>query len=62
MWHVFQLLVFFAVAFTGTYYQWTPDGLVFGKRFWQMEWCFGISQLLSPARWPTWPLAASAHL
>jgi hypothetical protein len=30
MWHVFQLLVFFAVAFTGIYYQWTPNGLVLG--------------------------------
>lgn len=30
MWKLFQLLVFFAVAFTGIYYEWTPNGLVLG--------------------------------
>lgn len=28
MWKLFQLTVFLAVAFTGIYYQWTPNGLV----------------------------------
>jgi hypothetical protein len=30
MWKLFQLVVFFGVAFTGIYYQWTPNGLVLG--------------------------------
>ena len=30
MWKLFQLMVFFAVYFTGIYYQWTPNGYVLG--------------------------------
>lgn len=30
MWKLFQLVVFFGVAFTGVYYQWTPNGVVLG--------------------------------
>lgn len=30
MWKLLQIVVFFAVSFTGIYYQWTPNGLVLG--------------------------------
>ena len=29
-WKLLQIVTFFAVAFTGIYYQWTPNGLVLG--------------------------------
>ncbi len=29
-WKLLQIFVFFAVAFTGIHYQWTPNGLVLG--------------------------------
>ena len=25
MWHLFQIIVFLAVMFTGVYYEWTPN-------------------------------------
>lgn len=28
MWKLFQIVVFFGVAFTGIHYRWTPNGLV----------------------------------
>lgn len=30
LWKLLQISVFFAVAFTGIYYEWTPNGLVLG--------------------------------
>lgn len=30
LWKLLQLLIFFAVYFTGIYYQWTPNGYVMG--------------------------------
>jgi hypothetical protein len=30
MWKLLQIVVFFSVAFTGIYYEWTPNGLVLG--------------------------------
>lgn len=30
LWKLLQFFVFFGVAFTGIYYQWTPNGLVLG--------------------------------
>lgn len=29
-WKLLQIVVFLAVAFTGIYYEWTPNGLVLG--------------------------------
>ena len=30
LWKLLQLIVFFAVCFTGIYYQWTPNSYVLG--------------------------------
>ena len=30
MWKLFQLAIFFAVYFTGIYFEWTPNGYVLG--------------------------------
>jgi hypothetical protein len=44
MWRLLQLVTFFAVAFTGIYYQWTPNGLVLGLV--AATCAFGVTVLL----------------
>jgi hypothetical protein len=44
MWRLIQIVTFFAVAFTGIYYQWTPNGLVLGLV--AATCAFGVTVLL----------------
>jgi hypothetical protein len=43
-WRLIQIVTFFAVAFAGIYYQWTPNGLVLGLV--AATCAFGVTVLL----------------